>query len=219
VISFTFDDVPASAATVGAEILEKAGALGTFYIAGSLCEGSKDPYRLASVAELIGLRQRGHELACHTYSHVSVLPLRAPDLEAEVRRNQAFFNTHFDDLPLRNFAYPFGDVSLSSKLFLERQFASCRGTISGLNTGVIDLGLLKAERLYERLLTPQLVADRIERAGAACAWLIFYTHDVEATPSEWGVSPDLLRFAVTCAKERGIEVLPVRNALARVAYG
>ena len=36
-ISFTFDDFPLSAATAGADILERYGARGTFYASGSLC--------------------------------------------------------------------------------------------------------------------------------------------------------------------------------------
>jgi peptidoglycan/xylan/chitin deacetylase (PgdA/CDA1 family) len=35
-VSFTFDDVPKSAATVGATILEEYGGRATFYVAGSL---------------------------------------------------------------------------------------------------------------------------------------------------------------------------------------
>ncbi|URK86924.1 polysaccharide deacetylase family protein [Rhizobium sp. RCAM05350] len=44
IVSFTFDDVPDTALTNGAAILEKYGVHGTFYIAGGL-EGRIEPDR------------------------------------------------------------------------------------------------------------------------------------------------------------------------------
>jgi peptidoglycan/xylan/chitin deacetylase (PgdA/CDA1 family) len=38
IVSFTFDDAPDSAAGEGAELLEKHGGRGTFYLAGSLID-------------------------------------------------------------------------------------------------------------------------------------------------------------------------------------
>ena len=42
-------------------------------------------------------------------------------------------------------------VSITSprKLQLQREFASCRGIYSGVNSGLVDLGVLAAEGLYD----------------------------------------------------------------------
>jgi len=219
IVSFTFDDVPESAATVGSAILAEFGAQGTFYIAGGLCGSMGDGYSFASIAELKELDRQGHELGCHTYSHVRTPALSTDELLCELKLNQELIMTTVGDRPLRDFAYPFGAVSLPRKLTLQQHFASCRGTSPGLNAGTIDLGLLRAERLYDRLATKATVLEQLDLAVKMNGWLIYYTHDVQAAPTEYGVSPELLRFAVASALERGIEVLPVRNALARVAYG
>lgn len=63
-VSFTFDDVPKSAATVGAPILEEYNARGTFYVAGGLVDEWSGHWTGISGDEIIDLHRKGHELAC-----------------------------------------------------------------------------------------------------------------------------------------------------------
>ena len=66
-VSFTFDDVPASAYTNGAAILEDHGLRGTFYIAsGTLGETDTD-WRVIDRDQVRALHDRGHEIGCHTF--------------------------------------------------------------------------------------------------------------------------------------------------------
>src|SRR4051794_2067392 len=68
-VSFTFDDIPKSAATTGAAILEDHGARGTFYVSGGLV-GTKSPdWTVAEPEDVVALHRRGHEIGCHTFSH------------------------------------------------------------------------------------------------------------------------------------------------------
>src|ERR1700688_5043769 len=76
-VSFTFDDVPKSAATAGAPILEEYGARGTFYISGALVDGWQRIVTGVSAGKIVVLHGKGHEFACHTFSHA-----RATDLDA-----------------------------------------------------------------------------------------------------------------------------------------
>jgi hypothetical protein len=46
-------------------------------------------------------------------------------------------------------------------------------------------------------------------------WLIFYSHDVETTPSDYGCSPSLLRHALKAAARRDIPIVSVAEALRR----
>jgi hypothetical protein len=79
--------------------------------------------------------------------------------------------------------------------------------------GTTDLNALPSERLYQGVITPQRVTELVQRVADCKGWLIFYTHDVEAQPSPWGCTPDLLDFAVRAALESGCKVLPVNQAL------
>src|ERR1700759_3515022 len=83
-VSFTFDDVPKTAATVGAPLLEEYDARGTFYIAGDLVGKWSGNWIGLSADEIIGLHRRGHEIACHTFSHAGVVDLDAAALTAGV---------------------------------------------------------------------------------------------------------------------------------------
>jgi peptidoglycan/xylan/chitin deacetylase (PgdA/CDA1 family) len=218
VVSFTFDDIPETAAGAGAKILEASGVQGTFYVAGGLISGEAGG-GYATTDDLRRLAAYGHELGCHTYSHVKASTLGAARLAEECDRNQAFVREALGDVRLTSFGYPFGAVSPPSKFRLQSRFASCRGTGAGLNAGLVDLGLLRAERLYAGRTSEARVRSLIDAARYRSAWLIFYTHDVSPSPSEWGATPDQLRRAVEMAQEASLEILPVRAALARLAYG
>src|ERR1700680_2210062 len=89
-VSFTFDDVPKTAATVGAPLLEQYDGRGTFYIAGDLVDKWSGNWIGLSADEIVGLHRRGHEIACHTFSH-----LRAPDLTAAAMAAEIEKNRHY----------------------------------------------------------------------------------------------------------------------------
>src|SRR3954453_1915913 len=65
-VSFTFDDVPESAATIGAPMLEQQGGRGTFYVSGGLVNrwsGDWNENGANDEQVMRGLR-KGHELGC-----------------------------------------------------------------------------------------------------------------------------------------------------------
>jgi hypothetical protein len=59
--------------------------------------------------------------------------------------------------------------------------------------------------------------DGIDRAfdetAAKNGWLIFYSHDVETSPSPYGCSPSLLRHALDAASRRKLQIGSVAEAL------
>src|ERR1700730_17337813 len=90
VVSFTFDDVPETALTNGAGILEAHEARGTFYVSGGL--SGRDDYGCSMLSgEGYGeLAARGHELACHTFSHASVRTFSVKRLAEDLDRNARY---------------------------------------------------------------------------------------------------------------------------------
>jgi peptidoglycan/xylan/chitin deacetylase (PgdA/CDA1 family) len=212
-ISFTFDDVPVSACNVGANILEAIGARGTFYIAGAGCGKTSPVGLLASIEQIRTVWQRGHEIGCQTYLHSAVSQLDRNELEMEYFRNQSALRMIDDKIVVRNFAYPYGDLSFSSRRYLEVQYDSCRSVDHGINQRIADLGSLKAWPLegasVDRKKIAALIADTIRTNG----WLIFVTHDVSDQPSKYGVQPELLAFAVEVAQRSGCQLVTVDAAL------
>src|SRR5262245_14609388 len=71
-VTLTFDDVPLSACVTGAQVLERHGVRGTFYVSGGGCGMPSPGGLLASPEHLAAVAARGHEIGCHTYSHPAV---------------------------------------------------------------------------------------------------------------------------------------------------
>ena len=76
-VSFTFDDVPESAASIGAPMLEEYGGRATFYHSGGLV-GQWSGYRNGIAPDdIVALHRSGHKIACHTFSHRQAIELNA----------------------------------------------------------------------------------------------------------------------------------------------
>jgi len=217
-VSFTFDDVPASAFTNGAAILEQHSVLGTFYIAGGILGDMDAHWRVIDREQVRALHDRGHEIGCHTFSHVGVDKLDARVLDDECRRNGDALRELCPDIEITNFCYPFGRASLPRKRQLKRWFDSCRGIYEGINAGTIDLALLRVIELYDRTLTRDKFARVLRETRERNGWLIFYTHDVAEMPSWIGCSPQLLREAVEAVQAENMRCLPIRDALTAIGF-
>jgi hypothetical protein len=96
--------------------------------------------------------------------------------------------------------------------------AACRTTAPAMNHGSVDLGALKAQRLYSNAINPEGVTRLIKAAAASNAWLIFYTHDVDEPPTMYGCTPGLFEAALETALAEHCDILPVRNALGMIGF-
>jgi peptidoglycan/xylan/chitin deacetylase (PgdA/CDA1 family) len=215
-VSFTFDDIPKSAAVVGAPMLEEYGARGTFYVSGGLTDQWSGHWIGASADDIIGLHRSGHEVACHTFSHLRTSDLDATALTAEAERNRRFLLALDPSISVENFAYPYGFGSVSRKRQLGKTFRSSRGILPGVNSGTIDLHFLRATPLIDGDIDREGIDRVFDEALAKNGWLIFYSHDVETAPSPYGCSPSLLRHALDAATRRNIPVLSVAETLRRI---
>jgi peptidoglycan/xylan/chitin deacetylase (PgdA/CDA1 family) len=86
-ISFTFDDAPATAVHAGAQALEARGLHGTFYVAAGLAGGEAPMGVCAGGDDYRRLAQAGHEIACHTFSHLDCGQATGPQALADVAAN------------------------------------------------------------------------------------------------------------------------------------
>ena len=142
VVSFTFDDVPDTALTNGARILEDHGVRGTFYIAGSL-EGQIEPGRtLISREGCRALAQQGHEIGCHTFSHTKVSHMGNRRLAADLQRNKAYLDSVAPQERRRNFAYPYNAGSFRGRGIFGSRFETCRAGGERINRGAVNPAFL-----------------------------------------------------------------------------
>ena len=213
IVTFTFDDIPVSAAKAGADILEANGVRGSFYVCGGLAGRSWDIYDLAGPDLVADLVRRGHEVGCHTAAHGRLGQVSRADLLADIERNAALLAPLVGPRGLRTFAYPFGLVRIDAKLAIQRRFRACRGIHDGINVGRLDLGRLRAAPLEDARCDATEIDALLDAAVRQRGWLVFYSHDVSETPSPFGVTPRLLAHAVAGAARRGCAILTTDAAL------
>lgn len=218
VITFTFDDAPISAFVQGGNILAKYGVGGTFYISLSLMN-DVDPTTRFTPQHLKTALARHNELGCHTYGHTELYTVSLEKGMSDIIKNQEILKTIAPGVALENFSYPFGSQTRPIKKFVSGRFRSARGIEEGINQDQTDLYNLKTVKLYEQRYSLDFIYTKIDEAVACNGWLIFYTHDVQENPSEWGCSPAYFEAVVKKCTEMNIKILTVNEALNQIERG
>jgi peptidoglycan/xylan/chitin deacetylase (PgdA/CDA1 family) len=216
VVSFTFDDFPRTALTAGGEILRSHGILGTYYAAVGMMDTSNhlgDQFRASDLDKLL---RDGHELASHTFSHISCRSVSVERFRSDVEKGRRAIEQITGQSDSGNFAFPFGQITVNAKRAVGQVAASSRGILGGFNGPVIDLNMLRANSLYGGQSNRAKVRDLIVENERRQGWLIFYTHDVSPTPSPYGCTPDLLEYAVSFASQSCARVSTVAEVLSEL---
>ena len=214
-ISFTFDDAPLTSAVAGAALLETRGLAGTYYVSAGLA-GTEAPMGVcAEAVDYRRLAKAGHEIACHTFSHLDCGQASGAAARADVTRNiQALTAWGIEDVV--SFAYPYGDVASGPKQALAARYSTLRALHHGLIEKGCDLNQAPAVGI-EGPDGEAVARHWMAQAKAKNAWLILYTHDVRPDPSPWGCTPEVLARLIDQAKDGGFDVVTVREASRRLS--
>jgi peptidoglycan/xylan/chitin deacetylase (PgdA/CDA1 family) len=212
IISFTFDDFPRTAYLVGGAILEQFGARGTYYVTPGLMNASNELGQLCGAEDLRDLLRKGHELGTQTFYHSSCRSVSLDAFRNDVQKGMKAIE-QINGHNSANFAYPYGHVTLRTKKALGPELNSCRSNIPGLNGPEVDLSLLRANKLYGGSQENKQIQDLILQNVREKSWLIFYTHDVRLSHSDYGCTPALFEFAVSFAARSGSRILTVQQVL------
>jgi peptidoglycan/xylan/chitin deacetylase (PgdA/CDA1 family) len=215
-VSFTFDDIPDTAASIAAPMIEEYGGRATFYVAGGLLNQWSGHWNGADADDIIGLHGKGHEIACHTFTHRRTTDLDADTMAEEIELNRRFLEGLDSSIRLENFAHPYGFASVSRKNQLAGTFRSARSVLPGVNSGSIDLHFLRATPLVNQHIDADGIDRAFDEAVETGGWLIFYGHDIATKPSPYGCTPQLLRHALDTARKRKLPIVTVAEALRRV---
>jgi peptidoglycan/xylan/chitin deacetylase (PgdA/CDA1 family) len=213
IVTFSFDDFPRSALTNGASIVERYGGRATYYVAMGLMGKKNDLGEQFSNTDLEQLVERGHEVASHTFSHLSAQHSPIEVFRRDVDRGEQAIRESIAAGPSNNFAYPYGEVTLTAKKQLGPRMRSCRGTCGGFNGPQVDLNLLRANSLYGDLDQLDAAKELILENESRKSWLIFYSHDVVEQPSPFGCTPALLEAVVSFLAERAAKMITVADVV------
>jgi peptidoglycan/xylan/chitin deacetylase (PgdA/CDA1 family) len=213
-VSFTFDDAPATATCAGARALEGRGVRGTYYICAGLAGAEGPSGRYATREAVMAAQAAGHEIGCHTYSHLDCGVAPRALIEDDVDRNQAAL-ADWGAKPPTSFAYPYGDVSLAAKTVLSGRYQVLRALNAGLVEDGADLNQAPAVGI-EGADGERTARAWLDRAIRRKAWLILYSHDVTDQPTDWGCTPDALGRLIDAALAGGCDVVTVAEGARRM---
>jgi len=210
-VSFTFDDFPLDALHTGGSILEDAGWRGTYYTATGLLGTKGLCGRIAETNDLQDCIERGHELANHTVSHLDCIQAERRALIHEIQENQRALPAG----ATRNFAYPFGLVDIRVMRILSDNVATGRGVQHGINALRTVAMNLRANAIYSCNGLDRLLSY-VEENRKICGWLIFYSHDVNDTPSKFGCTPKDFEAVIRAVKAADFDVVPIEEGRKRL---
>jgi peptidoglycan/xylan/chitin deacetylase (PgdA/CDA1 family) len=214
-VTFAFDDAPASATRRGAEILEARGLRGVYYLSAGLA-GETGPVGLYATREdMRRVAKAGHEIGCHTYSHLDCGQATGERIGDDMALNAAMLADWGVAERLDTFAYPYGDVCLAAKIEASRRFALSRGLHGGLIEPGVDLNQAPAVGI-EGEHGEDRARAWLGKAADRRAWLILYTHGVEDEASRYGATASGLGRLVGEALLMGFDVVSVAEGAARV---
>ena len=213
-ISFSFDDAPLSAFTRGAGVLERHGVRGTFFVCAGTAGQDSVNGRLGAREDMLRAGAAGHELACHTYSHLDCGRADAAGAAADLDLNAETLQAWGLPAP-ETFAYPYGEVGAAAKRLAGTRFAFSRT----VRRGLVDAGkdLAQAPGVGIEGEEGEALAGRwMDAARSRRAWLILFTHAVEERATRYGCSEAALERLVGRAISAGFDVVTVAEGARRL---
>ena len=213
IVSFTFDDVPIPAVTNGARILEHHDARGTYYVTLGLEHPNQKDRKFLNREEIQQLYYCGHDIGCHTYSHLDISATKLRQVEKDCDQNIGAIKSILgSNVPVEHFAYPFGKLSLKSKKALASRYLSMRSTEYGINSNGTDLRFLRSVCLYSKSFDRNAIEAILQNAIDKKSWLIFHTHEVMDNPSAWGIGINDFEWLVNLCSVSDCQIKTIKDA-------
>ncbi len=209
-ISFSFDDFPTSA-FYGIGLLEQEGWKATFYTSMGLCGIENHHGKNFHAEDLLRLQKAGHEIACHTYSHMDCANAAIEEIMNDIDENEKALAAIGIAKP-EHFAYPYGSLNAKLKTVLAQRFKTMRGIKAGMQTGAADLNELRSYGIYSDKTLDKLLSD-IKSLAYKHGWITVFAHDIRNNHSKWGCKPDDFARVVGAVKDIDAIVLPIGDAL------
>mgnify|MGYP003632111024 CR=1 FL=1 len=208
IVSFTFDDFPDSSIYNGAKVLEDYGFRGTFYASLGIANQGDIP----SIDDMLNLSARGHELGCHTLSHLSCQKEESKTILKDCRTNKDLAAAR--GVEFSSFAFPFGEYKPSTKEIIRDMYQSARTVNEGINKKNVDLMGLQAVSIFSDKNAEKRVFNWLNKLDLNGGWLIFYTHEVCNNPTAYGATYDFFsKIVETVAAMNDVSVMPVKEVV------
>jgi peptidoglycan/xylan/chitin deacetylase (PgdA/CDA1 family) len=210
-VSIVFDDGWNNHFTVAKPILEASGFKGSFSIVSQYMLTTKPGYM--NTAQVLSLRDAGHEINSHTQTHRSLITLNATAREQEIVVSKAdLLGVGIIKVPA--FVYPFGDFNLAvQQSAIAAGYSGARSVISGYNTKTTDRFALKHQEIGETETIAE-IRGWIDTAQRDKTWLILTLHQLNDTGLPYSTAPAILQQTVDYIATKNVPVITLSEGLA-----
>lgn len=220
VVTFTFDDGSASQ-TTGAEVLQRHGMRGTFYvISGAIASpGYLGHEQLRRIAE------QGHEIGGHTVTHPDLTQVSPDEMRRQICDDRA--NLSRWGYQVTSFTAPFDEVDDDVRGAIERCGYSSSRTMRGLRAprdcpACVDAESMPPADAYKirspGMLTRETTVDELKEAvtradASGGGWVPLVLHQTCDMCGPLAVSPRVLDEFAAWLHDRGTSVRTVHEVI------
>lgn len=219
-VSVTFDDGWESIYSEAAPIMSRYDIVSTQYI----LPGTFADKNYMSVDQVSSLKQAGHEITSHTYSHRKLTSLSSSDVAQELELSKQILQKYnlIDNEP--NFAAPLGAVNPTVTNAISKQYYSSRNTYGNIANGIdaMDVNLAGSFDRYNIMgySAGQYTTDDDFRAAIAYTqanngWFVPIYHQIDYSGERYSVTPETFERHMRIIKESGIKTATMRDVLQR----
>ena len=211
-VSFSFDDFPRSAFHEGGDILSHYGLYGTYYTSMGLM-GTKAPTgEIFTLDDLKLLHANGHELGCHTFAHCDSWETDPASFQQSIVKNRQELEAVLPGVRFNSLSYPISNPRPNTKKRAAKHYSCCRGGGQAINSGRADMNLLRAFFIEKKRNDVDFIKRLIDLNEKIKGWLIFATHDISRSPTQYGCTPSLFKKIVGHSVNSTATILPVAQA-------
>jgi len=211
IVSFSFDDCPKSVILNGLAPMEAEGWRSTLYIAGGLIGTRNHHGEQMSWQDVRDAQKAGHEIGCHSFSHVDGTQISLTDMEADLMRNNNIFEREGIQSSA-TYAYPYGQMTANLKADLGQVFNGLRGIKPGVMRKCVDLNEINSTALFTGKRVKSAI-KQIHSLKNKPGWMTLFTHDIRDNSSEWGCTKEEFLAVIEAVKSVDAIVLPVNEAI------
>lgn len=216
-ITVTFDDGAESIYKYAMPLLQKYGIHTTQYVLG----GTADDPQYVSWAQIAQMQKSGHEIACHTMTHLDLTTLNDHDLDYQLRECRTVLSERYG--AITNFASPYGAANTHTLDVIGKYFDSARNTDGDPTNGVTDVDVNTASNfnIYNIIgvtvrhdTSVDELKALVDYAKKTNGWVVLTYHQAdEGTGSQYGVNADKLEKQFAYLSKTDVRIVTMRQAL------
>lgn len=217
-VSVTFDDGWESVYSEAAPLMSEYEIVSTQYI----LPGSFADKKYISIDQAKSLKEAGHEITSHTYTHRDLTKLSEKNVIKELTTSKDVLQKFELIEPEANFAAPLGAVNEPVNNLIRQHYYSSRNTMGNLNDGIsgADMNLPGKFDRYNiigytvgQYTTDDQFKAALEYAKVHNAWFIPIYHQVDNSGTKYSVSPDTFKRHMKMISESSIKTATMRDVL------